>query len=394
MTAQASVSGALSTDGMVTLSRFAEDEKKSHKKNNLSSQLREAQRQTGIKPLAMVRDYLALRRSPGRLSIQDYFLYRLYDNARFSFAEKQRFVAGSLHWPMTFACNDTDYVAVTEDKWLFYSVLHVAGISIPETLAVIDATQRRYGATRKIASPSDLRDYLQSETNFPLFFKANDGICSFGAFKVTGFDGSLVFIQGEEAVSVEQLFERVLADHAYLVQTCVMNHAAMTPLTDHLATVRMVNFMEDKGCRTPFAALKLPANGNVVDNFWRDGNILADVDPGTGILRRAISGKGPSTRDLATHPASGAELVGFALPYWRELLELNDTVTSMFTPVRYSSLDIAITDTGPVVIEMNTGGSMELPQLASGRGFLTDENIAFFRKCGYRFKGDPKRRSK
>jgi hypothetical protein len=56
----------------------------------------------------------------------------------------------------------------------------------------------------------------------------------------------------------------------------------------------------------------------------------------------------------------------------------------IFQPVRYQSMDIGITQAGPVLIEINTGGGFDLPQLASGEGFLTDEVRDFFRACGYR----------
>ena len=36
-----------------------------------------------------------------------------------------------------------------------------------------------------------------------------------------------------------------------------------------------------------------------------------------------------------------------------------------------------------MLIEFDTGGSFTLPQLASGRGFLTKEVRAFFRECGH-----------
>ena len=36
-----------------------------------------------------------------------------------------------------------------------------------------------------------------------------------------------------------------------------------------------------------------------------------------------------------------------------------------------------------MLIEINTGGGYDLPQLASGKGFLTGEVRKFFRDCGY-----------
>lgn len=46
-------------------------------------------------------------------------------------------------------------------------------------------------------------------------------------------------------------------------------------------------------------------------------------------------------------------------------------------------MDIAIAPAGPMLIEVNTDGAFSLPQLATGRGFLTGEVCEFFRDCGY-----------
>ena len=50
-------------------------------------------------------------------------------------------------------------------------------------------------------------------------------------------------------------------------------------------------------------------------------------------------------------------------------------------------MDVAITPDGPSLIEINSGGAFDLPQLASGRGLLTDEVQAFFAACGVRLRG-------
>jgi len=45
---------------------------------------------------------------------------------------------------------------------------------------------------------------------------------------------------------------------------------------------------------------------------------------------------------------------------------------------------MAIPNEGPIVVEVNTGGGFDLPQLASGRGFLTDEVLEFIAECGFK----------
>src|SRR3546814_4543433 len=75
--------------------------------------------------------------------------------------------------------------------------------------------------------------------------------------------------------------------------------------------------------------------------------------------------------EFQQHPATGQQLVGTRLPHWQEVRRVNDACARLFAPVRYQSLDIALTDAGPVVVEVNVGGSFVLPQMASGQGLLT-----------------------
>lgn len=68
---------------------------------------------------------------------------------------------------------------------------------------------------------------------------------------------------------------------------------------------------------------------------------------------------------------------------WDQVPDLARACAPIFLPIRYQSMDIAIAPAGPMLIEINTGGSFTLPQFASGRGFLTDKVREFFREYGY-----------
>jgi hypothetical protein len=362
-----------------TLSR--QDYLQSKSKDNFSLWLREASQQTGLRPMRIFRDYFSVRKAPGRLTLQDYFLYRLYDNDALTLDEKRRFISNRLHWPVTRKCCDMSWQATTEDKWLGYTLLQRFGFAVPETVAIVDAGQRNYADTAKISSAAEFKSFLSSRRSFPLFCKPNRALGSFGAFVITGIDGDMVRRERAEPIAVEELFAAIVADRPYLVQEPLTNHAAIRAMTPAVATIRTVNIVAKDSIRTPFAAFKLPAAGNFADNYWRKGNLLANIDVGDGSVKRVIRGTGVATEVIDAHPDSGHQFAGMRLPFWKEAMELNEAVVSYFPSVRYNSLDIAITDDGPVVVEINTGGSFELPQLASGKGLLTDEVEAFFRSC-------------
>ena len=180
------------------------------------------------------------------------------------------------------------------------------------------------------------------------------------------------------------LAREFIGGHCYVVQPVQRNHPSVARYTERLATVRVYLLRTDSGVKLPFAALKMAAPGHVADNYWRPGNLACDVDPATGAIRSARTRDAFGTTDHQAHPDTGADLVGERLPGWDDVVALAHECSSIFTPVRYHSLDIAILADGPSIVEVNTGGAFNIPQLAGGRGFLTDEVLGFFRACGFK----------
>jgi hypothetical protein len=345
--------------------------------------LRHAREKSGRRPFAMVREFIRLSRGCGRLTWPEYVQYGVYDTARYSPEDQARFITNTLHWPITRACCDMTWQATTEDKWLCARILADSAIRVPETLAVIDRTERAYPATHKISTAAELRDFMRSRDVLPLFGKENRGICSFGAFLAVDADAQAILLKGQGWLRYEDFMGQFVGTTTYLLQPLERNHGFFDRYTDALATVRICILLGDEGIRIPFAVLKLPSRDNVADSFWRPGNLACKVDLESGRILTVRSKDGVGTTDHTVHPETGEPLLGEALPMWDRVLDLAERCAPIFQPVRYQSMDIGITPTGPVLIEINTGGGFDLPQLASGEGFLTDEVRAFFRSCGY-----------
>lgn len=180
----------------------------------------------------------------------------------------------------------------------------------------------------------------------------------------------------------EAFFRDVIGENAYILQEVVQNHADILAHTDTLATIRMVNMIDGDGVYVPAAVLKLPSSRNMADNFWREGNMICNLDPATGEILTLVSADGPGLVHHEAHPESGAELIGTRLPHWEALREVNERVAKLHSPLRYQSTDMAITEDGPVVIEVNAGSSFTLPQYASGKGLMTPKVRALFRSYG------------
>ena len=333
----------------------------------------------------MAREYLRLARGRGRLTLQEYVHFRVYD-PRLSDDERSRFVSERLHWPIVHQCNDVTWQGSVEDKWLCARLLDGAGLPTPSILAAIDTTERTYPGTPTIRTASALRELILAHCRdgMSLFCKPVGSLASFGAFVATAAEPDRLCVEGEGWISYDACLAEFIGDERYLVQPVQRNHPFLGQYTDSLATVRVYLMHTDTGVMLPFAALKLAAPGNIADNYWRPGNLVCDVDPATGLIRTARTRHEFGTTDHVEHPDTGARLVGETLPMWCRIVRLARECANIFAPVRYKSMDIAILEDGPSVIEINTGGAFNIPQFARGRGFLADEVLDFLRTWGYK----------
>lgn len=340
-----------------------------------------ASRKSGRSAFKIGREFMRLQKGRGKLSLVEYVRYALYDSDRYSDAEKDRFIGEALHWPITSAVSDRTWDAATEDKWMANVILEHGGYTVPETVAVIDRNARNYGRTLRLGDAGALRAFLM-DAPLPLFGKVLRGVASLGAFIVEGADDTHIHLAGRAPVAFDTFLGDFVGGNAYVLQGLVKNHPGLDRFTRHTATVRMVTMVRGGEVFVPFAVLKLPGADNIADAFWRPGNIACDLDPETGAIRRITTQDGIDIVEHGAHPESGVAMLGETVPLWDEMRRVTQDAALMFAPVRYQSLDVAVTSDGPSIIEINTGGGWDLPQNASGAGFLTDEVLATFREWG------------
>jgi len=329
----------------------------------------------------MIKEAKQNHKWPGKMNLLDYVLHGLYNLDK---KQRKEFLSDWLHWPIHEFCKDEVWSEKTVDKWVCTNELEQAGIPTIPVLAVVDTTGAEYGDTPTIATTEQLDDFFASAT-FPLFAKPNRLLGSFGAMRIDERDGDDLIVNGERE-PLDSMITELMADVPYVVQHAVANHDDIAEFADALATLRTVNMVENGSVRLERAVLKIPSAGNVADNLWRAGNMVANVDPTTGVIDRVIKGKGPDLVELTEHPDTGTRLLGMQLPMWDQVVELNDRAASLFGAISYQSLDVGFTNDGPVVVEVNSGGSFSLPQQASGVGLLTAENKKFFESQGVNFR--------
>ena len=146
---------------------------------NIAECMAFASQHAGKSYVSMVKEMFSLGRGFGKLSAEDYFYYRLYDDKRFDFAEKQRFLSEKRHTHVANKCNDVRWWAMADDKLIANIILQ--GYPLPDLQAVFSARPRNCGA-RVLHTAAELERFLTTDARYPLFAKPIYGVQSRGAW--------------------------------------------------------------------------------------------------------------------------------------------------------------------------------------------------------------------
>lgn len=155
--------------------------------------------------------------------------------------------------------------------------------------------------------------------------------------------------------SVKKL-SSILADKPLIFESQIHQTeqlAALNPTS--VNTVRfMTTLYPDGEARIIATFIKIGRAGSCVDNAGAGGNVDACVDTDTGELRYAIRYDGEHNHpDINEHPDSHVPVNGLTIENWDNIKQQVLKYQQALPYVKAAGWDIAITDNGPVVIEVN-----------------------------------------
>ncbi len=200
------------------------------------------------------------------------------------------------------------------------------------------------------ATEEELAEFLRGQE--AIFAKINHGDCGRGVEKlyVKDFDSPaamLAYIREHGLV----VLEHVLPQHEDM--------ARLHPSS--VNTMRILTDLVDGQVHIAYITVKMGRGSGVCDNSGQ-GGILCRVDPQSG---KIIS---PATDDYFNvyekHPDTGIMLQGYQLPMVDRAVAMAKEAALVFPQVGHVGWDMAITPTGPAIIEGNEFPGTDLCQLA------------------------------
>ena len=360
---------------------------------DLKRNFAEIKRRHGKSTLKQLIEMAPLVLAGNRISPSDYFRYQLYDDALYSAADRREFIGDNRYWEILFRISDWRSCTLTDDKLVSSALLATHGFRVPGIRAVFHPC-RTYPGARALGSGKALGEFLRDEGIYPLFGKPLAGFESRGVVHLQGYDhqSDELLLRDDKNISVDDFvneLEKLTSQRAsdqlrlgpgqgYIFQEVVKQHPDLeTRCGESVCCLRVPVVVEASGPRLLNPALKIPAPGNIADNYWRHGNLMAGVDRENGKLTSLMTGAGVDLERFDDNPYTHEPLVGWTLPFFDEIKQAVLRGSTVFPGTRYQGWDVVITAEGPLIMEINNGSSFPLSQRSSGKGAYDAEFAEF-----------------
>jgi putative polysaccharide biosynthesis protein len=354
-----------------------------------------AEQQTGKNKLDQLREIYQLRTTGGQCGISDYYGYKLYDESYLCGRGKEDFLGYRLQTALSLALNPRTAVLPAWDKCVFTQLADSAGLPAAPVSACFHRSRHISESLGiHLSSESAVREYLRDPGIYPIFAKPAYSQQGYGSAYLSGFDPAtdkLQLLAGEQ-ITMGSFLTRLnqTADNryhkpecGYLFQRCFTVAPEIKAFTrwSAISGVRIICLNGPEGVIPIRALWKVATPPNHIDNFslGKNGNLLADINLETGEISRLIGGFWPTTEILSNNPISGASVEGYMLPGWDKILEACKAGGSAFPLMKIHHWDFALTDQGPLILELNDLGATEFAQV-HGHGLLTPEIRTFLKQ--------------
>lgn len=283
-----------------------------------------------------------------------------YHSARFwrreiPFRNKWRHANEREYDELLFAINPANYQKMSQHKVLEKATLTLFGVPTPRFIAFFHASRGGDRDGGALCNAGDLARVLKPYAGRCVCFKAVEGFGgrSFAALDVAEDGASLQHpISGQRWTLAQWCEELLQAPDGWLLEEYLPQHPELAAINASSVNTLRIWLIERDGVIVPtHAILRVGRAGSQVDNTT-SGGFACVVDMASGRLHEGLDLKRPH-QPIQQHPDSGIKLAGRQLPYWPEVLALGVKALAVFPEMRFAGIDVAITPTGPAMIELN-----------------------------------------
>lgn len=329
-------------------------------------------------PISTLIEVLHMRFGSQRLPFHEYLAYRFHELDDLSAEERSRFLGSGRKFRLNNVCNDSHWFMLGE-KLPMTLFMMATNIPMPKIHAVYDISGRNLPGAVTLRDKSDVITYLRSTQHYPLFVKPSYSSYGWGAAGLKTYKSesdNLQFLDDKErnlSEWVDQLNPNTA--HGILFQELLRPHPEIARVCGpRVSSIRVSTARLDGHVSIVSAVWRIPTGNNMIDNFQHgaSGNLLGGVDIATGQINRVVGRANNKVESVGKHPDTDEHFDKYVLPDWPKVVDVCSQAASYLMGMNLHHWDIALTEQGPVIVENNEIGDIDLHQHGNRKGFWSD----------------------
>jgi hypothetical protein len=269
---------------------------------------------------------------------ENYSKCQLWDKPR----SEWRYYYGSLYdpwqrWKLRNEVFPYKYRYVYNDKSINYLICRAYDIALPKWHGIVTPSNFK----------SKLTELFNNNESVSLIVKPIEG---------SGGHGVIFASKSNDEIRIREKNEDFMLDQYSLRENCIIQefihqHEKLNLISKSINTIRIVTMLTKSDDIIILGArMRFGVGDSFLDNTCQ-GGIAVNIDLTKMTLERyAYDNRGVK---YSNHPTSNYKFEGFVIPYWQEVIDLAVKVQECIQYNKLIGQDIAITDQGPVIIELN-----------------------------------------
>lgn len=290
-----------------------------------------------------------------------YYLFGRFWRRELPFRDKLRHLNERAYERRLDQVNNPDYRKLSQHKIAEKAMFGLFGIRTPRFIGHLHAAEGRGRDGGPLRDARDLTALLRQERPARVCFKLTEGWSGIG-FEAAEVDCGftpprLRPLPDGEPLAIGAYLEKRLGfgrdGKGRIIEEYCSQHAWYRSLNPtSLNTLRVYAILrDDQTLRILGGYLRIGRSNAVIDNASA-GGVFFPFDPASGVLRAGRFNTF-DTAHFPDHPDSGIQVEGYRLPGWDQIGPMAGDTLRAFPGIRFAGLDIAITEDGPCVIEIN-----------------------------------------
>lgn len=304
------------------------------------------------KRVVVFRDYLSLYRTKG-LTWDEYYEFEFEKRDE---AFRKSFLGLNEQRCYLDYLNPIKYYSLARNKFLAHKILENTGVRKTELYCCYQPEATFIASDESAGNIRDVLTILKAKKVESCVIKTIESSHGDNVWVIKT-------ISYEECDAVMTRFDNqilklseVLGDDALIFESEV--HQTKHFSDFNASSVNTVRFMTtlwpDGSARVIATWFKVGREGKCVDNAGGGGNVDAAINVETGEIYNVMQFDGwRNTKFIEVHPDSGSQLNGVVIENWEGIKQEVVKFQQAFPYCKAAGWDIAITDDGPVVIEVN-----------------------------------------